>query len=137
MILTLAERSESVSKPTYGRRRVCSEPCLPERLPTTSTCHLIIFTNFHTIFFAGVILREAEHLAPQELTRQLLKQSIEDGLADEVISNDEYQHFAQKESSPPSPSSIRSFVKSFVSPLIGQKSSTNWANVQVNTHLLN
>lgn len=93
-------------------------------------------TSKYTIF-AGVILREAENLAPQELTRQLLKQSIEDGLADEVISNDEYQHPPQKESSPPSPSSIRSFVKSFVSPLMGQKSSTNWANVQVNTHHLN
>lgn len=73
-------------------------------------------------------MREAESLAPKELTRQLLEQSLEDDL---VLADDEYQHLAQKESPPPSPSSIRSFVKSIVSPRIGQTSS-NWANIQVN-----
>lgn len=35
MVLTLAEMYESVNA-TYGRKRVPSEPCLSERLPTTS-----------------------------------------------------------------------------------------------------
>ena len=46
MILDLAERSESV-RPAYGRRRICSEPCLSESLPTTSMfCLPVTFTDF-------------------------------------------------------------------------------------------
>jgi len=112
IILTLAEKSENV-KPTYGRRQVRSEPCLSESLPTT---------NF--------ILREAESLAPKELTRQLLKQSIEDDLVDKAIADNEYQHRTRKESSPRSSSSVKSFVQSIISPRIGQTSSSDWANLQ-------
>jgi len=113
MILDLEERSES-AKPTHGRKRICSEPCLSERLPTTN-----------------VIQREAESLAPKELTRQLLKQSIEDDLIVEAIADHEYQQLerTRKESSPRSPSSVRSFVQSIISPRIGQ-TSQDWANIQ-------
>jgi hypothetical protein len=47
MILDLEERSESV-KPSHGRKRIYSEPCLSESLPTTSAFRLpVIFTVNH------------------------------------------------------------------------------------------
>ena len=55
----------------------------------------------------------------------------------EAIADDEYQHRTRKESSPRSPSSVRSFVQSIISPRIGQTSSPDWANIQVNVHPLN
>ena len=135
MILTLTEDSGSV-KPD-GRKRVYSQPCLPERLPTTSTFHLaVIFSDLLSELLAGVILREAESLAPKELTRQLLKQSIEDDLMNKIISEDEHQPRTRTESLPHSPSSITSLVKSFISPTIGRTSSSNWENLQVYAHLL-
>ena len=137
MILTLAERSDSV-KPTYERRRVRSEPCLSESLPTTSTFRiLVIFTDFKVNLLADVILREAESLAPKELTRQQLKQSIEDDLIDKAIADNEYQHRTRKESSSRSPSSVKSFVQSIISPRIGNTPSSDWANIQVNFHPFN
>jgi hypothetical protein len=69
------------------------------------------------------------------LTRQLLKQSIEDDLIIEAVADDEHQQRTRKESSPRA-SSVRSFVQSIISPRIGQTSSPDWANIQVNVHPL-
>jgi hypothetical protein len=100
------------------------------------SCHLHYLSKLH---LADVILREAESLAPKELTRQLLKKSIEEDLVVKAIADDEYQHRTRKESesSPRSPSSVRSLVQSIISPRIGQTSSPDWANIQVNVHPLN
>ena len=70
------------------------------------------------------------------MTRQLLKQSIEDDLIAEAIADDEHQQRTRNESSPRSSSSVRSFVQSIISPRIGQTSSSDWANIQVIVHPL-
>jgi hypothetical protein len=55
------------------RRRVLSEPCLPERLPSSGV--FIPLTSLSSpltvVYFPGFIQREAEGLAPKAILRQL------------------------------------------------------------------
>lgn len=105
-----------VNKRPHPRRRVISDPCLPERLPTS-----------------GFIQREAISLAPKELMRQELKMSMEETLKDEDAEQQDPPDVARRRSLPPSPrsaSSIRSFVRSIVSPRLGRTPSSGWENLQ-------
>ncbi|KAF4619940.1 hypothetical protein D9613_005183 [Agrocybe pediades] len=92
-----------------------SEPCLPSRLPTTS-----------------FIRREAEDLAPKELVKQMLTISMQEEMVKEVVESQEEREAPQSPSSSMSrrSSSIRSFVKSMVSPRLGRAPVSGWANLQ-------
>jgi hypothetical protein len=80
--------------------------------------------------FPGFIQREAERLAPQELTRQLLRDSMIDTVDTPVNAQD-----AQPEIKSPtrSPSYIRSLVKSMVNLHLVRPSSTDFSNIQVSS----
>ncbi|KAF8165428.1 hypothetical protein B0H34DRAFT_689148 [Crassisporium funariophilum] len=118
LIIALEENQQPLHKlsslPT-GRRRVVSTPCLPERLPT-----------------ASVIQREAEGLAPREFTKQMLKSSMTDEITGDIPSEPQNMHHqrTKSESSPRSPTSIKSFFSSLVSPALGRTPSSGWANLQ-------
>ncbi|KAF8974228.1 hypothetical protein BDZ97DRAFT_1647347 [Flammula alnicola] len=118
VIVTIGDTSDTLTQPhagRYARRRVTSEPCLPERLPTTS-----------------FLEREAENLAPKELVKQKLKASMEEDIETEsVVESTESQHIRSQSASPPrSASSIKSFMKSIVSPRVGRTPSSGWSNIQ-------
>ncbi len=75
-------------------------------------------------------------LVSQELTKELLlKASAEEMLDVEPVPKPEGVHKVQLETqSPPrSPSHIRSYVKSILSPLMALPPSSTWSNVQVRT----
>ncbi|KAF9569020.1 hypothetical protein CPC08DRAFT_702140 [Agrocybe pediades] len=92
-----------------------SEPCLPSRLPTTS-----------------FIRREAEDLVPKELVKQMLTISMQEEMVKEVVESQEEREAPQSPSSSMSrrSSSIRSFVKSMVSPRLGRAPVSGWSNLQ-------
>ncbi|KAF9482481.1 hypothetical protein BDN70DRAFT_875042 [Pholiota conissans] len=118
IILTIAESSDnSIQNPgRHPRRRVSSRPCLPERLPTI-----------------GVIEREAQSLVPKEFVKQQLKSTMEDALEIDSISESPQEPLHVRSpsgSSLRSSSSVKTFVKSLVSPKIGRTPSTGWSNVQ-------
>ncbi|KAF8913821.1 hypothetical protein CPB84DRAFT_1832685 [Gymnopilus junonius] len=117
-VVALGEKVDSTQKTSPGRyirKRLPPHLCLPERLPTIS-----------------FIQREAESLAPKELVRQMVKDSMEEEVErDGIIEQQEVEHTRTRTSSSSrSASSIRSFVKSMVSPRIGRTPSAGWANVQ-------
>lgn len=75
-------------------------------------------------------------LVSQELTKELLlKASMEETLDVEPVEKpgDAHNVEVETQSSPRSPSSIRSYVKSMLSPLMPRTPSSNWSNVQVCT----
>ncbi|KAH9482922.1 hypothetical protein JR316_0005022 [Psilocybe cubensis] len=116
IIIALGGSSEfpSTSSRRRARRRVTSDPCLPERLPTT-----------------GVIQREAERLAPRAFMNQMLKNSIEETLDTEsVIEPQDIEKPRPRSSSSPRSPSIRSFVRSMVGPRLSRVPSSGWADVQ-------
>ncbi|KJA29974.1 hypothetical protein HYPSUDRAFT_32019 [Hypholoma sublateritium FD-334 SS-4] len=118
-ILPTIGRNSDVSGPgctgRYTRRRVTSDPCLPARLPTI-----------------GFIKREAESLAPKELVKQQLQASIEESIDTESIAESTESHHVRRPSgsSSRSSSSIKTFMKSIVSPRIARSPSAGWSNVQ-------
>ncbi|KAF9534831.1 hypothetical protein CPB83DRAFT_843014 [Crepidotus variabilis] len=101
----------------HPRRRVTSDPCLPERLPTS-----------------GFIQREAESLAPQELTKQLIKTSMEEQADSEPTVELEEPPVPEARprtlSSPRSAAYVRSFVKSLIGSTGRREPANGWTNVQ-------
>ncbi|PPQ92387.1 hypothetical protein CVT25_008737 [Psilocybe cyanescens] len=118
MVIALGNKSDpvSMSPRRHTRRRVTSEPCLPERLPTT-----------------GFIQREADSLVPKAFMNQMLKNSMEESLdTEDIVDLQETENKRPRSSSSPrSPSSIRSFVRSMVGPRLSRVPSSGWADVQV------
>ena len=139
VVLALGETIDSPSKAStapYTKRRISSDLCLPERLPTSSMHSYFLITKFSSILFKEFIQREAETLAPKELMRQMLKCTMEEEVnKDGMTESGVVDVRPRTSSSPRSPSSIRSFVKSMVSPRLGRTPSAGWSNVQVCTFL--
>ncbi|KAJ7507712.1 hypothetical protein B0H11DRAFT_1704780 [Mycena galericulata] len=100
------------------RRRVSSDPCLPERLPTT-----------------GFLEREAETVAPKAILRQLRRSPTPPNSPDlEAEAEETEPHKHQRRPSLTSLASSASSIKSFGSSLIPRrqddKSHSNWKEPQ-------
>lgn len=107
----LEPSSRTIQIPT-SRRRVFSEPCLPERLPTTS-----------------FIQREAENLAPKAVSRHILHispPSVEQVAEIQQVPAPRIRRLSE---SLPSPSSLKSLVQSFMTTQ-PTKSPTSWSGLQ-------
>lgn len=106
----------------------------PLSLVCLNVCHRIVF--IHAVLDAhlepslGFIQREAEKLAPRQLTRQLLKDSME-----ETMDTPTDTQVVQPEIESPirSPSYIRSLVKSMINLRVARPLSTDFSNVQVSS----
>ncbi|KAJ7129774.1 hypothetical protein C8R44DRAFT_908697 [Mycena epipterygia] len=107
---------QNLDKPV-PRRRVSSNPCLPERLPTTSKCFL---------------QREAEIVAPKAMLRQLRRSptpSPPHSPEPEIEENPGHQRRPSVTSLASSASSIRSFSSSLMQRRDGE-SQSSWKEPQ-------
>ncbi len=125
-----SSHTNSTSCCQQTRRRVSSDPCLPERLPSSSNYRLISYRVVCHIPQIGFMQREAERLAPRELTKQLLQATMEETVDTDSVSNPGVRNVRPDVEPIRSPSYIHSFVMSMVGFRPG-RTLAGWSNVQV------